>query len=91
MLIDFSTLSYKSKLFSGLHLIQTLLFCAYVALSYLLMLVFMTFSVWLGLAVCAGAATGFFVFGARPINLAATNNSELRDAVLVNHSTINHA
>ncbi|KAI6214401.1 Copper transport protein [Aphelenchoides besseyi] len=37
--------------------------------GYLLMLVFMTFSIWLGLSVAAGSAFGFYLFGAKPVNL----------------------
>ncbi|KAI6176153.1 Copper transport protein [Aphelenchoides bicaudatus] len=71
------SLPYQSKLFSGLHITQTVLFCINVALSYLLMLVFMTFSIWLGLAVVLGTALGFFVFGARPITFVP-NSSDLK-------------
>ena len=34
-----------------------------IVVSYCLMLIFMTYNVWLCLAVALGAATGYFVFG----------------------------
>lgn len=46
-----------------LHLVQTGLHAVQFLMSYLLMLVFMTFNVWLCLAVLLGATFGFFVFG----------------------------
>jgi hypothetical protein len=46
------------------------------------MLIFMTFSVWLGLAVVAGTAWGFFFFGARSANLVSTN----QEAITTTHS-----
>ncbi|KAI1709041.1 ctr copper transporter family domain-containing protein [Ditylenchus destructor] len=60
-----STLSsrYGQQLFSGSHVLQTFLFAVQVLWGYLLMLIFMTFSVWLGLAVTLGAATGYLLFG----------------------------
>ncbi|KAI6236149.1 Copper transport protein [Aphelenchoides besseyi] len=67
--VDFHSLPYKSKLFSLAHLMQTLLFGLQVGVGYLLMLVFMTFSIWLGLSVAAGSAFGFYLFGAKPVNL----------------------
>ncbi|KAI1708456.1 ctr copper transporter family domain-containing protein [Ditylenchus destructor] len=54
---------YGQQLFSGSHLLQTFLFAVQVLWGYLLMLIFMTFSVWLGLAVTLGAATGYLLFG----------------------------
>ncbi|VDM66834.1 unnamed protein product [Strongylus vulgaris] len=62
--------SYMSRLFSLSHFLQTLCFGVQLVLSYLLMLVFMTFSVWLGLAVCMGAGIGFLLFGSRTIKQA---------------------
>ncbi|KAJ6639817.1 High affinity copper uptake protein 1 [Pseudolycoriella hygida] len=46
-----------------LHLAQTLLHFVQVTLSYCLMLIIMTFNVWLVLAVILGAAVGYFFFG----------------------------
>ncbi|EYC11749.1 hypothetical protein Y032_0049g1745 [Ancylostoma ceylanicum] len=50
--------SYVSRLFSATHFLQTACFGVQLVLGYLLMLIFMTFSVWLGLAVCIGAGRG---------------------------------
>lgn len=49
-------LSWPHALQTGLHVVQ-------VVISYLLMLIFMTYNVWLCIAVLAGAATGYFLFG----------------------------
>lgn len=56
-------LSWSQGMFRTLHLVQTLLHAVQFLLSYLLMLVFMTYNVWLCLAVLFGATFGFFVFG----------------------------
>ncbi|XP_022219127.1 high affinity copper uptake protein 1 isoform X2 [Drosophila obscura] len=44
------------------HLYQTLLHILQVTLSFLLMLIFMTYNVWLCLMVVLGAAVGYFLF-----------------------------
>uniref|UniRef100_A0A914GU23 Copper transport protein n=1 Tax=Globodera rostochiensis TaxID=31243 RepID=A0A914GU23_GLORO len=64
---------YSESLLSRVHLLQTFLFTVQLLLSYLLMLAFMTFSVWIGIAICAGAATGFWLFGKREPILAVTS------------------
>ncbi|KAL3121815.1 hypothetical protein niasHT_002043 [Heterodera trifolii] len=61
---------YAESLLSRVHLLQSVLFTVQLLLSYLLMLCFMTFSVWIGIAICAGAATGFWLFGRRVPMLA---------------------
>ncbi|XP_058062675.1 high affinity copper uptake protein 1 isoform X1 [Anopheles bellator] len=48
---------------SFMHLYQTLLHIVQVTLSFLLMLIFMTYNTWLCLAVVLGAALGYFLFG----------------------------
>ncbi|KAH8383640.1 hypothetical protein KR009_009775, partial [Drosophila setifemur] len=50
--------------FSCMHLVQTLLHVLQVFVSFLLMLIFMTFNVWLCLAILLGAGVGYFIFGA---------------------------
>lgn len=52
-----------SRILSSSHLIQTLLHVVQVFVSYCLMLVFMTYNVWLCLAVILGAGAGYFIFG----------------------------
>ncbi|ESP04505.1 hypothetical protein LOTGIDRAFT_136112 [Lottia gigantea] len=47
------------------HFIQTLLHMLQVFISYCLMLVFMTYNVWLCLAIILGAGAGYFIFGWR--------------------------
>ncbi|CAG0885180.1 unnamed protein product [Cyprideis torosa] len=45
------------------HLIQTGLHMLQILVSYVLMLIFMTYNVWLCLAVILGAGCGYFIFG----------------------------
>jgi len=52
-----------SQMLNIAHFIQTLLHMLQVGISYMLMLVFMTYNVWLCLAVVAGAGIGYFLFG----------------------------
>jgi len=55
--------SYSSRLFSHGHIIQTSLHMLQITVSYLLMLVFMTYNTWLCLSVVLGAGLGYFIFG----------------------------
>uniref|UniRef100_A0A1B6IF45 Copper transport protein n=1 Tax=Homalodisca liturata TaxID=320908 RepID=A0A1B6IF45_9HEMI len=48
---------------SANHAFQTLLHIIQIVVSYFLMLIFMTYNVWLCVAVALGAATGYFLFG----------------------------
>jgi len=48
---------------SPMHFFQTFLHVVQMIVSYFLMLIFMTYNVWLCLAVVLGAATGYFLFG----------------------------
>uniref|UniRef100_A0A1Q3FWM0 Copper transport protein n=1 Tax=Culex tarsalis TaxID=7177 RepID=A0A1Q3FWM0_CULTA len=48
---------------SVMHLFQTFLHIVQVTLTFLLMLIFMTYNTWLCLAVVLGAALGYFLFG----------------------------
>lgn len=50
---------------SGMHIYQTFLHIVQVTLSFLLMLIFMTYNVWLCSGVVIGAAVGYFLFGWR--------------------------
>ncbi|XP_048774058.2 high affinity copper uptake protein 1-like isoform X2 [Ostrea edulis] len=66
-----SSIDYKPEkkqsigisMISSSHLLQTLLHVLQVFISYCLMLVFMTYNVWLCIAVILGAGTGYFFFG----------------------------
>lgn len=50
------------------HAIQTLLHMIQIAVSYFLMLIFMTYNMWLCMAVLLGATAGYFFFSwKRPI------------------------
>jgi len=53
----------QTSILSRGHLLQTLLQFVQIVLSYCLMLIFMTYNVWLCLAVALGAAAGYFMFG----------------------------
>ncbi|XP_055989283.1 high affinity copper uptake protein 1-like [Sorex fumeus] len=53
----------KQQLLSAAHLLQTVLHVFQVVLSYLLMLIAMTYNAYLGLAVVAGAGAGYWLFG----------------------------
>uniref|UniRef100_A0AAG5CUH4 Copper transport protein n=1 Tax=Anopheles atroparvus TaxID=41427 RepID=A0AAG5CUH4_ANOAO len=53
----------QPTMLSLMHLFQTLLHILQVTLSFLLMLIFMTYNTWLCLAVVLGAALGYFLFG----------------------------
>ncbi|XP_050578612.1 high affinity copper uptake protein 1 [Bombus affinis] len=48
---------------SWMHTFQTFLHIVQIVLSYFLMLIFMTYNVWLCFAVVFGAAIGYFLFG----------------------------
>ncbi|XP_026332833.1 high affinity copper uptake protein 1-like isoform X2 [Hyposmocoma kahamanoa] len=55
----------KYTMTSPAHIIQTLLHFVQSTSSYILMLVFMTYNVWLCLALVLGLAVGYFFFGWR--------------------------
>lgn len=48
--------------FGKLHIAQTVLHVAQVLVAYILMLIFMTYNLWLCLSIILGAAVGYFVF-----------------------------
>ena len=54
---------FRSRIFNWHHFLQTGLHVVQVTVSYFLMLIFMTYNVWLCLAVVLGAGFGYFVFG----------------------------
>ena len=56
---------YRSRMLSLTHFIQTCLHILQVVISYFLMLIFMTYNVYLCLAVALGAGTGYFLFSWR--------------------------
>ncbi|XP_046404137.1 high affinity copper uptake protein 1 isoform X2 [Ischnura elegans] len=53
----------RPTMLSWPHALQTVLHIIQVVISYFLMLIFMTYNVWLCIAVLAGAGTGYFLFG----------------------------
>jgi len=57
--------SAKARICNKWHVLQSFLHIVQVTVSYMLMLVFMTYNVWLCLAVVLGAGTGYFCFGWR--------------------------
>ncbi|KAK0065708.1 high affinity copper uptake protein 1 [Biomphalaria pfeifferi] len=56
-------ISAKRAILSGSHFLQTILHVLQVFISYCLMLIVMTFNIWLIIAVIAGAGVGYFLFG----------------------------
>ncbi|GFO09637.1 high affinity copper uptake protein 1 [Plakobranchus ocellatus] len=63
MVMQLGNTSMISRILSSGHFVQTLLHMVQVFISYCLMLVFMTYNVWLCLAVIVGAGVGYFLFG----------------------------
>lgn len=59
------TLNSSRRRLSWPHLVQTVLHLLQITVGYLLMLVFMTFNVYLCLSVVVGSALGYFMFGPR--------------------------
>ncbi|KAE8749352.1 hypothetical protein FOCC_FOCC003866 [Frankliniella occidentalis] len=55
--------SWSGTVFTPFHLLQTFLHALQYFVSYLLMLIFMTYNSWLCLAVILGGSCGFFFFG----------------------------
>lgn len=55
---------FSGKWRSDIHLLQTFLHVLQVFVGYVLMLIVMTYNTWLGVAVIAGAGTGYLVFSA---------------------------
>ncbi|XP_043260599.1 high affinity copper uptake protein 1-like isoform X1 [Colletes gigas] len=54
--------SRTALLFSKIHLLQTIVHVVQTVIGYFLMLIFMTYNVWLCLAVALGAALGYWLF-----------------------------
>ncbi|GFS06075.1 high affinity copper uptake protein 1 [Elysia marginata] len=57
-----SSVNHRSGMYSCRHFVQTILHVSQVALTYCLMLLFMTFNLWVCLAVVLGAGLGHFLF-----------------------------
>ncbi|GIY14717.1 high affinity copper uptake protein 1 [Caerostris extrusa] len=55
----------RNRMLSWPHIIQTFLHIVQMVLSYFLMLIFMTFNIWLCLAIVFGSGVGYFLFGWR--------------------------
>lgn len=55
--------SVGGRMFSRIHLLQTSLHAVQILLSYCLMLIFMTYNVWLCISLVLGATIGYFVTG----------------------------
>ncbi|OAD57970.1 High affinity copper uptake protein 1 [Eufriesea mexicana] len=51
-----------SLLFSRIHILQTVAHTLQLVIGYCLMLIFMTYNIWLCLAVAVGAALGYWLF-----------------------------
>ena len=61
--------SATGKMFSKAHLVQSVLHILQVAVSYTLMLGFMTFNGWLCISILGGAGFGYFVFCWRKLSV----------------------
>jgi len=70
---EYQATSTSSKLLNRGHIIQTFLHMFQVTLSYLLMLVFMTYNTWLCLSVVLGAGVGYFFFGYKRLTTIDSN------------------
>ncbi|XP_044728560.1 high affinity copper uptake protein 1 [Chrysoperla carnea] len=57
------TVIAQPSMISWIHAFQTVLHVVQIVLSYFLMLIFMTYNIWLCAAVVIGAAVGYFLFG----------------------------
>lgn len=64
---------FRTRLISRGHLIQTFLHMLQITVSYLLMLVFMTYNTWLCLSVVLGAGFGYFLFGLKRLTSIDVN------------------
>ncbi|KAK9887614.1 hypothetical protein WA026_023573 [Henosepilachna vigintioctopunctata] len=53
----------QPTMWSKMHCFQTFLHMVQMILSYFLMLIFMTYNVWLCIAIVIGAGIGYFLFG----------------------------
>ncbi|XP_030748858.1 high affinity copper uptake protein 1-like isoform X2 [Sitophilus oryzae] len=56
-------ISKRPSMLSKIHFFQTFLHIVQMILSYFLMLIFMTYNVWLCIAIVLGAGIGYFLFG----------------------------
>ncbi|BFZ20108.1 hypothetical protein BsWGS_23147 [Bradybaena similaris] len=63
MVMQIRNPSITSRMLTSSHFLQTLLHIIQVFISYCLMLVFMTYNVWLCVAIILGAGVGYFTFG----------------------------
>lgn len=57
----------KIRMLSIAHIVQTALHMLQIFMSYLLMLAFMLFNIWISLSVILGAGVGYFIIGARKV------------------------
>lgn len=63
--VNRTPMSFKTSVTSASHYIQTALHLLQMIISYLLMLIVMTYNVWLFMAVVLGCTVGYFFFGWR--------------------------
>lgn len=62
-IVSTAKLTIAQQMFNMPHFIQSLLHFAQVFVSYILMLIVMLCNMWLIIAICLGAALGYFAFG----------------------------
>ena len=63
----------RTMLLSRSHLLQSVLHVVQIIVSYFLMLIFMTFNMWLCIAVALGAGVGYFLFAWKRTVIADSN------------------
>ena len=71
---QFDTFSFRARILSLPHTIQTMLHIVQMTISYLLMLIAMTFNTYLFIAVILGAGLGHFLFGWRRASVLDHND-----------------
>lgn len=64
---EVTTVANPRSIWNRHHFLQTILHGIQVVLGYMLMLAFMTYNVWLALAITLGAMVGYFIFGSRKL------------------------
>ena len=64
----------RRRLCSTAHVVQSLLHMFQVFLGYLLMLAFMTYNVWVCVAVVVGSGVGYFLFGWKSATLVSSGD-----------------
>lgn len=81
--------TYRMYCCSSVHMVQTLLHVVQVFVGFLLMLIFMTYNVWLCLAVLLGAGVGYYCFAWRVRALTDMLDDSTNGATPPSHMAVN--